>query len=496
MLSTDAIVFKQFLKDSVIYGIGGVLTRGISVLLVPLYTRLLPPTEYGMVDIVNIFGTIVGLTVALEIAQGIARYYPATHDPDARLAYSSTALWFTTGMYVLFTLSCSLSAPMLSSMLLNSPAHVEIIRIAVLSIAMSGIFRFALGQLRWALRPSVYSIVSIVAALAIIAAAGLFVLVLRMGVLGVFCAMLTGNLVGTVLALSVGRAMYRFRFDWHRCRELLHFSLPLVPSSVAVFVSLYIDRIAIKELLSLGDLGVFGVGYRVASVVGFLMLGCQAALTPLIYTNYEREDTPLQLARIFRYFVALSLLVCLGLAIFARDILAVFTTPAYYGAATVIPLLAPAVLLATMSIFAPGLSIAKRTASIAVISIVVAAVNTALNFSLIPVFGIRGAALSTLISASLGFVAYMVLSQHLYPVPHRWGHFVLATFSTIALGFAATSFSFGFWWDTIVRTVALLVLVFVLVQLRLISSTDMERGLERVRLVLGLARQAPKVEII
>jgi len=480
-------VFKRFLKDSFIYGIAGVLTRGISVILVPLYTRLLPPTEYGMVDIINVFGAIVGLTVALEISQAIARYYPATQDAEIRSSYASTALWFAVGAYSAFLVAAIIAAPELSRVLLDSPRHSNIIRIAVLSISASGIFRFGLEMLRWDLRPSRYSTVTIVSALAIVSGALLFVLVLRLGVVGVFYAMLAGNMAGCILAFYLGRKMYRITFDWTRCRELLHFSLPLVPSSIGVFVSLYIDRIAIKELMSLGDLGVFGVGYRVAAAVGFLMIGFQTALTPLIFTYYEKRETRAELARIFRYFVAFALLICLGLNLFAREVLTVFTAPTYFGAAAVIPILAPAVLLSSMSIFAPGLAIEKRTGTIATISIGVAGLNTVLNFSLIPVFGIRGAALATLISASLGFVTYMVLSQRVYYVPHVWGRLAFAAMSTVVLGAIASLFTFGFWWDTALRLILMIATVGVFVRLRLINTRDISRGFGRLRLFLRYA---------
>lgn len=478
-------MFKRFLKDSLVYGVAGFLSRGISIILVPLYTRLLRPAEYGMVDILNVFGTVVGLTVALEIAQGIARYYPGTKDPDTRLAYSSSALWFAVGAYSLFFLACVIGARELSRALLDSANHRDIIFVAALSISAGGIFRFALEMLRWDLRPSLYSAVSVANAGVIVLAVVLFVLVLRMGVLGVFCAMLAGGTVGAGLSLYLGRGMYELRFDWNRCRELLRFSLPLVPSSVGVFVALYIDRIAIKELMSLADLGVFGVGYRVASAVGFVMVGCQTALVPLIFTYFERPETRAELARIFRYFVAAALLMCLALSIFAQDILALFTTRAYYGAVEVIPILAPAVLLSSMSIFAPGLSIEKRTTTIAIISLSVAALNTILNFTLVPVLGIRGAALSTLVSASLGFLTYMVLSQRFYHVPHRWKSLAFATIATIIAGILGSLFAFGVLWNTLLRLIEMIAITLLFIRLGLISRSDIVRGWQRLRVLVS-----------
>jgi O-antigen/teichoic acid export membrane protein len=209
--------------------------------------------------------------------------------------------------------------------------------------------------------------------------------------------------------------------------------MPLVPSSVGVMVGLYVDRIAIARLMTLGDVGLFGVGYRLSSLTSLLMVGFVSALTPLIYARHREPDTPAQLARIFRTFAALALAVCLALALFARDIVAVATTPDYVGAAAVVPLLAPALVLSSMYIFAPGPGIAKRTGIISTINIGVAVMNTLLNFLLIPILGILGAATATFLSNATGFSVNMVASQRLYPVPHDWRRLGLAALGTIVL---------------------------------------------------------------
>jgi peptidoglycan biosynthesis protein MviN/MurJ (putative lipid II flippase) len=119
----------------------------------------------------------------------------------------------------------------------------------------------------------------------------------------------------------------------------------------------------------------------------------------------------------------------------------VFTTPDYYPASQVIPFLALAIALSSMYIFAPGLGIAKKTKHIAVISIITALVNTALNFTFIPFLGNRGAAFATLISSLLAFSAYMIMSQKLYYVPHKWADIIMAT--VVAMIFALLGLGFG-----------------------------------------------------
>ena len=71
---------KTFFKNSFIYTIGTVLTRGIGVILLPIYTRYLSPEEFGIVDLFFILSSIVALTIALEIFQAVSRFYSTTNN--------------------------------------------------------------------------------------------------------------------------------------------------------------------------------------------------------------------------------------------------------------------------------------------------------------------------------------------------------------------------------------------------------------------------------
>jgi len=267
--------------------------------------------------------------------------------------------------------------------------------------------------------------------------------------------MVTGALVGVVYGLWHLRRSFRFRFDVARLKEMLIFSAPLVPSSISVFISLYINRLMINHYLSLGEVGLFGVGFRLASIVGLVMVGFQGALTPLVFTHYREEQTPRQLALIFRVFLAFALLVFLSLSLFASEILYVMTTPAYYSAAQVVIYLVPAILLSNMYIFAPGIGIAKRTHLVLWINVGGASLNTLLNWLLIPQFGITGAAVATLLGSGCVFAAYMAFSQSLYRVPHQWRPLGLSVVVAAILAFWIPKIELGAAWDITLKMTTL-----------------------------------------
>jgi O-antigen/teichoic acid export membrane protein len=421
-------MIKQFFRDSVIYGIGIIIPRGIAFLLLPLYTRVLSPSDYGIIDIVAIVTNLINLTVALEISQGVARFYCETDSQLEKTRYASTSLIFTVFMYTFFAYIALAFPNQMSNWILGSAEKIDIIKVAVFSIWINGIFYALQNQLRWSLKPKACALTSFICSIATISVTFLCIIHWEMGVIGVFWGITWGNLIGSIIALYYARHDIRAVFDWEKLFIMLKFSIPLVPSSVGVFFALYIDRIAIKELLTFTDLGIYGVSYRIGSVVGLLTAGFQSALTPLIYTYFREPDTPQNLARIFRYFMTGALIVLLSVSVFAYEILALLTTPEYYGAAQVIPILVPAILLSGMYIFAPGLGIGKKTKTIAIINIIAAGLNTSLNFILIPNLGICGSALATMLSALIVFSLYIYYGQKYYQIPYEWNKVVKGTF--------------------------------------------------------------------
>ena len=420
-------MLKAFLRDSAIYAIPSIVSRGLAIILIPLYTRVLTPADYGSFDLLFVFAALVNLTVALEVAQGVARYYSDEKDAERRVLYASSAFWFTIFCYTVFLSVSFIFSDELSRLVMGSEGLESSFQIGVIYIFINGAFYLIQNQFRWEFRSIHYAIVSTVVTVVTAVLAIMLTYVVAWGLTGLLLGMVGGALAGCIYGLCYLHRSFRFRFQWARLKEMLIFSAPLVPSGIAVFVGLYIDRIMINHYLTLDDVGLFGIGFRVASIVGLVIVGFQGALTPLIYAHHRDPATPMQLARIFRIFVSFALLMFLAVSLFSEEILAVLTVPAYYDAASIVVFLVPAILLSNMYIFAPGTAIEKKTHLILWINVAGAVFNVLLNALLIPSFGIHGAAVAKLVSYSLVFGAYMWCSQKLYHVPHDWRLLAKAT---------------------------------------------------------------------
>lgn len=437
-------MLKRFFKDSLVYSFNNIIQKGISLFLVPVYTRIFSPTDYGIIDIITVLTTLVNLTIALEIGHGVARYYPEAKNKTDKIAYASTALWFTAAIYTIFFTLGLLFSDHLSAWVLGKEGQISLFRIALLSIYLSGIFNLVQNQLRWQLRSKQYSIVAISSSLLTVLLKIIFVVFLSLDLFGVFYAIVIGQLFGCILAYYYTSDTYKLIFNVNKLKEMLNFSAPLVISSIGVFISLFIDRIAIKELLSLHEVGLYGVGYRLASVTTIVMAGCQAALTPLIYYHYKEAETPGRISRIYLFFVAVILIVFMGISIFSREALLILAAPEYYGAYKVVPALILSNIFFGMYIFAPGLSIAKKTSMITLTNVLSAALNIALNLLLIPIIGIMGAATATAISAFVRHSLLTYLSKKYYDINYGWSKVLASIILSIILVTLMIDLSFGF----------------------------------------------------
>jgi len=426
---------RQFVKHGLVYGGANVISSMSSVLLVPIYTHALPPSEYGVVDYLVAVQALVQICAGLEITQGIARFYASAETDQQRQAYASTGFWFLLASCAGVCGVLYLAVRAGGGEFLGLGTASSLAGIALLSVYTRILFYVLQSQARWELRSDVYSLASVVAVSCTAAAVGYLLLVRHLGLAGVFWGLSIGYGLGCGFCLLSLRRTYRALFDPEKLRRMLRFSLPLVFSSLAIVFASYGDRIILRSVLGFHDLGIYGIGARIAAVITLVVNGFQLGAAPLIYRHYDEPATPAALAQLMRLFLAVGLVGVVGLSAFSIELLRAFATPEYSAAWRVVPVLAFAIVLGSLYVFVPGLSIRNLTGRFALISIATAAVSLVLVAVFVRLLGMVGASLGVLGGAAAGFALHAAFSQDVYPIPLEWRRLVgglLITALTIA----------------------------------------------------------------
>ncbi|MGI8602772.1 MAG: oligosaccharide flippase family protein [Verrucomicrobiales bacterium] len=409
----------QALRHTGLNLVSTVLVRGMGFLLIPVYTRCLSPSDYGVIDLLALCTTLCLLTVALEISQGLVRLLPEQSSVEERRHLVSTALLFTLGANTVLIIVCGLFARPLAIALLKSEQASSLIWLFGTSTAFQGVVVVWQTTLRAAIRPVRQALLSLCYGVLTLAGTVLAVVWWNWGMIGVLFGQLCAGVGAALLGAYWTRDLIAWTFVKSKLEAMLKFSLPLVPSSLAVWVGLYVDRVALQHLTNMSELGIFGVAARFASIGGIVGLAMQSSILPLIYQHYRAPTAAASIGSLFRLYCGVSLSAITGLALLSGEIIAAMTAPPYYGAASLITPLVIATLANQMLIFAPGLTIAGRTGMYGLLNVVAALTNTILAFALIPRWGAAGAAFGTCFSALLGCFVHVLISQRFYYIPFR-----------------------------------------------------------------------------
>lgn len=402
---------RRLFHDAALYTLSNLLVRGLGLLLLPVYVRVLSREDFGRLDLATVAGSLVAVVVGLEVTQGVMRFVAdgATEDKDRRqwvaAGFSVTLLCFTT-----FVVACVLFRDPLSTWVFDAPGSTWTPVWAAGWFAATGIVYFWTVVLRALLRSRMAALTAILSAVCV-GAGGL----LAVGIVGGVESLLLGNMLGQiVVATTLTFLMRRWAFvpvERERYQPLLGFSAPLVVSSVAIVGALYVDRVLVRALLGLDDLAVYGVAARLATGIGFILVGLQNALTPVVYSSLEDEQLGGRLGRLARWYTLGSLILVAVLAAVSPWAIDLLAGDGYEGAAVLLPVLALAVLVRGSYTFFPGLFVAKRTKVIAAVNLAALGGGAGLAVVLIPLGGLMGAAVAALVGSVVSVVPVYWLGQ-------------------------------------------------------------------------------------
>jgi O-antigen/teichoic acid export membrane protein len=412
-------MLRDLLKEGGLYTVANLLTKGVSLLLIPFYTAYFTPEDYGVIDMLVVFGTIVTTIVSLQLNQGLGRYVSDSEiDQDEKNALGSTAVYFVLGAYIVVTLLLIIFSKSIIGWLSNDETTIPTTTflLAIGAVSINGIFYFLGVYLRFLRKTKAYTLTSFGNAIFTILLTLYLVLKRDMGIDGIYLASLLVAPMMILIQLFFLREYLNSQFNNSHLKKLLKFSVPLVPAAVAYVVLNFIDRIFIKELLSFSEEGIYGIGSKFASIISIIILGFSAALGPILYQKHREEHVKKEMGRIFKIFFAIGTTGVLILSLFSTETLIIFTQEDYYSADLIMPVLYLSVLITGMGIFAHGLHLKEKTKIVPVIVISAAIINVILNYLLITKWALMGAAVATLIGIFLNNFLLFHQSQKYYKI--------------------------------------------------------------------------------
>ena len=426
-----------------VYGSGRLGLQLFSLITLPILTRVFTPAEYGIVETISTFASIVVIAATLSLNSAVQRSYfdyTDAHLSERRLVVS-TGLWATVAWSLALCIALVAAAQPLSELFFGTDDHADLVALALLALPLTIGTTYFQDVLRLLQQPGRYVLISFVATGLTVALVLWFVLVADRGLEGVYLGGLVAAPVPLAVAWWLVRDTLAARFSRRELRLMLVYALPLLPVAAATWVMQFADRFFVLYYASAEELGLYGVGIRLTNVLMFAVIAFAVAWAPFILDLHSRDEDEERRVRA-RAFSAVGIAlgfgaVCLG--VWAREFFRIVTDPSFEDAYKVVGLLLGSVVaLGLNGVTMTAISIKRRTKYFAYYAAYTGVLNVALNFLLIPPFGMVGAAAASLATFATLAVLYYVRAQQLDRAPFDL-RTVLAALSLAAVLVAAGS---------------------------------------------------------
>ena len=419
-------------RHSVIYGLGGIVSRLLAVFLLPLYTRYLDRADFGAVGMIVAMTAVLVTVLRLGISSAFFRFYFDSQEPAQRRLVVRTSFWFTMASATLgLVAGVALAAPLAEVLGVDD---ANLVRAGFVAVWAQMNYEQLTALFRVEERSTAYVLASLANIAVTVGATVLLVVALEKGAIGVIVGSFTGTLVVYLALLAVHREQLGLQFSRPLLREMNRFGIPLVPAALALILVNFSDRFFLVHLDGLAEVGLYEIGVRIASAMVLLLTAFRLAWPAFAYSIEDDDEAKQTYSFVLTYLVLIASWLALALGLLAPWLVRLLTQPQFYAGQRVVPLLAFGVVAyAAYIVMAIGVGRAKRTQFNWAITGVAAALNVALNLILIPPYGMMGAAVATVAAYVVMFLAMTWYAQRVFPVAYQWRRVLTAAGAAVAL---------------------------------------------------------------
>src|SRR6267143_203280 len=418
---------KRLGSETVVYGTSTIIGRFLNFLLVPLYTNVLHPDQYGIITYVYSIMAFINVIYSYGMESAYFKY-------SSTLEIGTGKENFTTPFTSLFASSlffswaiAALASPVAGAMSLP-PEYGSVVYYMAAILAFDALAIIPFASLRMEHKARQFATLKFLNIIVNVVMNIVLLVTLHSGIEGIFISSLTASVVTFLLLLPTVYRHLGGRFNPALFRSLLKFGLPSIPAGLSATAVQVIDRPILRALTNDATVGIYQANYRLGIFMMLIVSVYDYAWRPFYFSIAKDSNAREVFARVLTYLVLLMAGVFLGLTFFMGDIVKVsffgrhIINPAYWSGLNIVPIVLLGYLfLGVYTNLSAGIYIEKKTHYLPIIPFLSALVNVVANYLLIPLMGMMGAAWATFLAYFAMAVAGYIIAQRVYPVQYEIG---------------------------------------------------------------------------
>lgn len=390
-------VYKRLVFNTLLFAIGNFSSKAINFLLLPVYTRVLTPADYGRLDLLSTTVSLLFPFVTFQIFDALFRFTSELKSTESRTVIFSSALIFS----VVMSLILIPFYPLFARNKVFSGVVLYFYLSLFLSILQVGVKQY----LRASGRVSLFAISDILYSLSLAGFNILFLVIFRQGIDGYLRSTILAQVL-TLLFLFLRAELYRelkLCFDVETIKYMLRYSIPLVPNSIMWWVVNVSDRYVLTYFLGIESTGYYSVSARFPALLMMMYSVFFQAWQISAVEEFGKDSYSEVFKKTFEVVSAGMFTLASVLLLVLRPVVRLLVSEVYYPSWRFVPFLLLGVVYQSFSSFYGVNYIAsKKTAGVFSTSVVAALVNFGVNIALVKRLGIQAASFST-------YLAYLVM---------------------------------------------------------------------------------------
>ena len=383
---------KKLMNNTFLFFIGNVGSKFIQFLLVPLYTYTLTTTQFGITDI---FFTTINFLVpvfSIQVSDGLLRFGLSKENDLNNVISSSFKIMF------IGTLLSIILSPLLfliPSLKEWTCFFVIILNLQIYRDLLSIVLKIKDLNKKYVLSSLIYTISLCILNI-------LFLVYLKLGVVGYFLSFIIANIVSIIyllMSIDINFKIFISKCDRMMMKKITLYSLPLVMNSISYWITTASDRYMINAFFGVSSVGLYAIACKIPTILTTISSVFNQAWMISSIDEYENEKDSSFYSNTFDNYTGISMIICSILILFLKPFMLLYVSSEYYIAWRYSTILILSAVFSGICAFINGIFYAyKKNISITVTTTLGAITNIILNLILIPIIGIMGAALATLIS--------------------------------------------------------------------------------------------------
>jgi O-antigen/teichoic acid export membrane protein len=480
---------KQTVKHSAIYGFGNVAAKLVGVVLLPLYTKHITVSEYGILGILEVTIMIMSATLIAGQAHAYLRFHDSEEYKERRKQTLFTIFSLILAIGVFVNLIGQPLAPKIASYFSEPEKFAIYFKLCFYIVLLRIINNLFLGVLRAEEKSVLYAVANILKIVVVLSFNVYFVAFAQIGVKGILYSFLIGDAL--LFALLIPQMIVRMKpnFDGEIVKASIWFGFPLVFTGLAGMLLNLGDRYLIKLLVNYHEVGLYDLGYRIAGLINvFLIQSFGLGFLPRAYKMYGQKGDKRYYSKMQTYLLFALLWAGLALSFFSRELVQTFALNSdFWPAYKVVPIITFAYVLAgARGVVNLGMFLKNRTKYLAYSTVIGLVLNVGLNLLLIPRFGMMGAAYATLVSFAAIYLVSYHFSKLAYAIPYENAKLAKLLILALALYVLSTATNeLGFWLRSTTKIGLLVSFPFILYLMNFYERIELERIKEAARLLFN-----------